>query len=366
MIECPKTRFVSELESLTPSFSESAIMHEKFAFLWRYLQRFTAVSNGGDIILIVGPSNSGKSQLLALLTRHLRENLFAAVEPGHLPIIGAKANPSRDSRMTPKQVALALLADGGHVLYDPERQEKTGFYPSMKPSSEDLLHTHLSELVFRRAVRYVIVDEGQLITRSKDKLFAATLLESLKSLAGSNRNLVVCGGYDLLEPALALRSHVAVRTIVLHLAPYEPETGLLEWRRILKTMSKSEKLNGLGRFLNDSALQLLTESHGCVGVLERRLKDSLAWSAAHGLPLDERMFVERRPIRLQWEAQRNDIEQGKAQLAQVEWGATEHGEIFLVTAAEAGAPSSSQKPGIPRTKKLKPFQSRPNRFPAAR
>lgn len=341
-------------------------MHENFAVLWRYLRKFTSVSNGGDIILIVGPSNSGKSQLLSLLTKHLRENLYPIVEPGQLPIIGAKANPSRDSRMTPKQVALALLADGGHPLFDPERRAQTGFYPTVRSASEDMLYTNLSELVFRRSVRYVIVDEGQLITRTKDSMFAATLLESLKSLAGSTRNLVVCGGYDLIEPTLALRSHVAVRTVVLHLAPYQAKTGLLEWKRILKTMSQSEKLDGLGKVLGASAQLLLTESHGCVGVLERRLKDCLAWSAAQGIPFDESALMERRPLKLQWEAQRSDIEQGRRQLQQVEWGTTAMGGTFLISAPEMDAAPVPKGVSVPKIRRRKPFQSKPDRFPASR
>lgn len=364
MIACPKSRFVLELENLAPAFTAAPIMHANFATLWRYLKTFTSLSNGGDIILIVGPSNKGKSQLLGLLTKHIRETLYPFVELGHVPIIGAKANPSRGSRMTPKQLIRSLLEDGGHPLFDPQRREQAGFYPRENRFSEDGLLGNLTELLSRRGVRYVLIDEGQAITRTKDPQFAATLMESLKTLAGSDRNLVVCGGYDLLEPALSVRSHLAVRTIVLHLSPYELTTGLTEWKRILKTLSTTPRLEGLGRVFNDSAQMLLTESNGCVGVLERRLKDCLSWCAAQGIPFDKTALSERRPTKLQWEVQRKDIADGIDQLHQVDWETGAGGEVTLIGLAK------KQQPETPRTtqrpKKQKPFQRNPDRFPGLR
>ncbi|PJL14616.1 hypothetical protein B9Y66_06310 [Stenotrophomonas maltophilia] len=361
MIACPKSRFVLELENLTPAFTAAPIMHANFATLWRYLKTFTSLSNGGDIILIVGPSNNGKSQLLGLLTKHIREALYPFVELGHVPIIGAKANPSRDSRMTPKQLIRSLLEDGGHPLSDPQRREQAGFYPTQRGLSEEILLGHLTELLVRRGVRYVLIDEGQAITRTKDPMFAATLMESLKSLAGSDRNLIVCGGYDLLEPALSVRSHLAARTIVLHLAPYKLSTGLTEWKRILKTLSKNTNLEGLGPALNASAEMLLAESNGCVGVLERRLKDTLAWCAAHGTLIDSASLAERRPTKLQWEVQRKDIADGLDQLHQVAWGAGAGREITLIGPSEVKR-NAAPRPSQP-TKRQRPFQRKPDRFP---
>ena len=363
MIACPKTRFVSELENIAPAFTVAPIMHQNFSILWRYLKAFTGLSNGGDIILIVGPSNNGKSQLLGLLARHLRDAVYTHVELGHIPIIGARANPSQDSRMTPKQLIRALLEDGGHPLFDPARIERAGFYPAPRNHSEDVLLGNLTELVSRRGVRYVLIDEGQAITRTKDPKFAATLMESLKNLAGPDRNLVVCGGYDLLEPALSIRSHLAMRTVVLHLAPYDLTTGLGEWQRILKTMSKSPKLYGLGKILIDSASMLIEESNGCVGVLERRLKDCLSWCAAHGIPFDKTSLAERRPTKLQWEVQRKDIADGKDRLQQVEWKTDAEGELALIGAPGKMPSKSTKEP--PKPKRGRPFQRKPDRYPGA-
>lgn len=361
----PVTPFQAELDQIRPSFTSTPIDHPNFAFPWNYFKEFARTSNGGDIILIVGPSNSGKSQLLSMIAKHLRESVFPEVESGSVPIIGASAQTSSDSRMTPKHLVETLLADGGHLMFDAEKQVRMGFYTPSQRITEAKLLRLLSGMLVSCNVRYVLIDEGQFITRTKDKLFAATLVESLKTLAGPQRNLVICGGYELLEPVLAYRAHVAARTVVLHLAPYQLPTGSRAWAAILKAMTVNGTLGCSEHVLRAFANELLDECNGCIGVLERRLRDASAWAAACGAVLDESVLRARRPNRMKWEAERNDIDVGLANLGLVEWSSGDDGRPVLVSSGleRHGKFKSSSSKKERTSRSTRPFERKPNRFP---
>lgn len=364
------TAFERDLDRITPTLI-GVVRHRNFIATEVFLRTFCENIGGGNIIAIIGPSNCGKSFLLLRLAKHLREVVFKEAAPESVPIIGAFVLPSNDSRVTPKYVIQMLLGDAGHPLYDPMKLEQSRHRGSAGSKTEADHLKLLRNLFSIRRVEFVLLDDAQSIARTNNEEFGATLLEALKVLSGPGQNLVLTGGYELLGPLLAHRAHLAARVTIVHLAPYEGEADYGAWQGIIKAIEEANP-HGIGQngALRACSRELYVQCHGCIGVLDKRLQQVIAYTAACNQSISAEMIRAVRPVQAEWSTIAKDIALGRAALAQVpdvitpgvprpgSAGGSASAEM-PIDSAKSGSSSALQK----RPRKSRPFQRKPARVP---
>lgn len=297
---------------LTPT-----INHRNFRLCKGKLESLGRMLPPETAILIVGPSHSGKSLLLGYLISSLLEHAFAKADPRHTPIIGFTAQTSREGRTAPKFALHELLEEVGHPFFQPNLLD--GGKPTYRPSlrlDETFSLRALKQSLHIANVSLVAADDGHNLVRSKDESFKASLLESFKSLITPRTSLVMCGGYELAEVALAYRAHFASRVIIIHLPRYsDSETDHQEWLIALGEFSRSPLLRLANPdLLVSNSRKLLHECHGVIGLLEKRLVDAQANADARGADLSQQDLDETTPTTAAWDTIHNDIAKGESLL----------------------------------------------------
>lgn len=203
-------------------------------------------------------------------------------------------------------------------------------------------------------------DDAHYLVRSKDESFRSSLLESFKSLVTPRTTLVLCGGYELAEVALAHRAHFATRVILIHLPRYSLDTGgEEEWLVVLAEFSRSPLLRLADpNLLVTNSRALLHDCHGVVGLLEKRLIDAQSNADARGAALSQVDLDETKPTAVAWQTIRNDILAGEALIG------TKVGAIELPPESTRKEPKPKQRPrsNKQRTRtNRKPFERTPRR-----
>ncbi|CRD59160.1 AAA family ATPase [Stenotrophomonas maltophilia] len=364
------TAFERDLDRITPRLV-GVVGHRNFIATEAFLRTFCENIGGGNIIAIIGPSNCGKSLLLLRLAKYLREVVFKDAHPESTPVIGAFVLPSNDSRVTPKYVIQMLLGDARHPLYDPLKLEQSRHRGSSGSKTEADHLKLLRNLFSISRIEFVLLDDAQSIARTKNEEFGATLLESLKVLSGPGQNLVLTGGYELLGPLLAHRAHLAARVTIVHLSPYEGEADYVAWQGIIRAIENANP-HGIGEngALRACSRELYVQCHGCIGVLDKRLQQVIAYAAACNASVTPKMIRAVKPAQAEWSTIAKDIELGKAALAQVpdviSPGA--HHSDSTIEGAPSTVRGERTRGGtvLPRKKRpsgSRPFQRRPARIP---
>lgn len=364
------TSFERDLDRITPRLI-GVVGHRNFIATEAFLRTFCENIGGGNIIAIIGPSNCGKSLLLLRLAKHLREVVFKAAKPESTPIIGAFVLPSNDSRVTPKYVIQMLLGDARHPLYDPVKLEQSRHRGSAGSKTEADHLKLLRNLFSISRIEFVLLDDAQSIARTKNEEFGATLLEALKVLSGPGQNLVLTGGYELLGPLLAHRAHLAARVTIVHLAPYEGEADYGAWQSIIKAIEKANPHGiGEGGALRSCSRELYIQCHGCIGVLDKRLQQVIAYAAACNESITAKLIRAVKPVQAEWSTIAKDIELGKAALAQVSDVITpgapridSNREGGRSSESTEGTKSSTSPARKNRPAGSRPFQRKPARVP---
>lgn len=369
-----QTLFQRDLSRVRPSLT-GVLSHRNFAAADKFLKTFCGNVSGGNIIAIIGPSNSGKTLLLHRLATHLREVVFKDAAPDAIPILGAFVMPSNDTRVTPKYVIQMLLSDAGHPLYDPVKLSLSGYRGSSSNNTETDHLKRLRNLFSISRVEFVMLDDAQSIARTNNKDFGAMLLEALKVLSGPGQNLVFTGGYELLGPLLAYRSHLAARVTIVHLSPYQGKEDYGAWQGIIKTIEKQNS-HGLGEngALRTCSEELYVQCHGCFGLLEKHLQQVIAYAASCGSSITAEMIRSVKPMQAQWTTINTDIVLGKEALAQVPdvidviTPGVRSEATSECTTASKGAESATKRSDQLRRKQPaggRPFRRRPARVPGA-
>ncbi len=299
-----------------PMFGD-AINHRNFKICLSQVLRLADLLPPETIILIVGPSHSGKSTLLGYLVAYLLKHVFTKCGPRERPIIGTTAQTSREGRTTPKFVLHELLEEVGHPFLQmaPVFNGNKLYTPALKFDETWSLRA-LKSALHAAGVRVVLIDDAHYLVRAKDEAFKSSLLESLKSLVTPITTLVLSGGYDLAEVALANRAHLSSRIITVHVPRYgDSEEDLEIWAGIIGNMSESSLISlDHPDLLLTNAEALRYDCHGDIGVLEKRLVKMLVAASAHGTSISADIIAETRPTSVEWNAMRLDIEKGETLL----------------------------------------------------
>ncbi|WP_454832875.1 ATP-binding protein [Pseudoxanthomonas wuyuanensis] len=302
---------MAELLEHRPRLTET-LSHPNFELCARELECF-AEFGPGQLIVVVGPSQVGKSMLLKLFVEFLVSEVYRDVPQDRLPIIGANANLARDGRTAPKYLYEMLLGDAGSPLYNTAKLLEAAGYRPTKVSSEHALLAALTRGLRALKTDYVLADEAQFMVRASSKAFQASLLESLKSLISFQRSAVLVGGYEFAKVLLEYREHLASRPMLVHLERYRyTDDGYTHWLKVLKAFSESHLLE----FENDQVLlhlaeELLNECLGVIGILQSRLLRSMAHAKATNTRISEKIVRSFRLKKGQWELLRTAIESGE-------------------------------------------------------
>ncbi len=316
-------------------------------------------------VLLVGPTHCGKSQLLAFLVSFLEQEIYRDAGANDRPVIGLSAMTTREGRTTPKFALHELLEDVGHPFFQIESFSAAEplYRPTIRTDETYCLRALKSGL-HSRNVRDVVVDDAHYLVRTKDEEFKASLLEALKGLVTPLTTLVLAGGYELANVALAYRTHFAERLLVVHLPRYgRTRADVDEWRNIVATFAQASKLHLVSpNLLSDLADRLRYECHGVVGILEKRLLRAQAYAAARGKRISMEVLNATRPPDVAWQITEADILSGEKLLGtQVDV----HDIPLSVGSVASVAESQSNGNGKPKKKgtvrRRRPFERGPRR-----
>ena len=342
--------FVQSLLTRTPKLTNS-LAHRNFEQAAKQLFKFGDFCVGDTLILVVGPPHVGKTQLLSLFAEYLTKKVYS--ESGErTPVIGVRAQTSREGRTVPKFVYQELLADLGNPIFSfSKRQEAPNYKPNLRIDESYLLRA-LTNGVQAQDVKAILIDEGQFLVRAKDEAYKSALVESLKGLIFRETAVVIAGGYELADVVLSYRAHIAATTIVVHLPRYTGAKKDFEtWLTILKSYSES-KIIALSApsLLLKNAEKLLIECHGVIGILEKRLMECAMRAACQNGSIGQNEIDATSPFKEAWETIRNDVEAGEIVVRKFKKEKKEK-------------PSKNAKPHLERGRKnsAKPFVRSPKR-----
>ncbi|MEY2116223.1 MULTISPECIES: AAA family ATPase [Rhodanobacter] len=347
------------------------IEHRNFRFCLDELEGIFRLCPTEAAILLVGPTNGGKSQLLAYLVSFLMNEIYQGVGPNDRALIGFSAMTTRQGRTTPKFALHELLEDVGHPFFqlEPISNEAPLYRPAIKTDETYCLRA-LKGAFHSRNVKAAIVDDAHYLVRTKDEEYKASLLEAMKGVITPQTTLILAGGYELAEVAMAYRTHFAERLLIVHLPRYgKSPSDINEWRRVVATMGQSPKLRlGSTHLLIDEADRLRHECHGVVGILEKRLIRAQSYADACHTPISAEVLKQTRPTALQWDTTEADIKSGEKLLG------TRVELIDIPQSPNSIAPSTSAKAsGAGKHTKgtwkkgARPFERKPRRAqPAVR
>jgi hypothetical protein len=347
------TPFLQLLEALQPPFS-GALDHRKFNIPLKKIQAFMEFLPQAAVVFLVGPSHVGKSLILKYGVRHMRAKVFPGVAENVRPVFGASAMVSRDARTTPKYLLEELLFDLGNPFFDPLARNHG---PAKVDNSETTMLRTLRHGMVAMGTRVVLVDEGDYLVRAKDEHFRSLLIEAIKCLVTPLTTVFIAGGYDLLDTVLKGRAHICTRKLFVHVEPYgDSKNDAREWQTIVSSMTRSE------RFSKQSAAAVRTcadrlryESHGIIGVLEKRLMAMLADAQAHESEIDQDIIDLSEPTQDEWSTIRLDIVRGAELMQHV-------GADGAMRAAPGPPKASIKSPKKPSKKTSRaPFTRSPKR-----
>lgn len=363
-------RFFRELAMREPRLT-GVLNHRNFRICRDELKELFRLSPTEAAILLVGPTNCGKSQLLAFLVSFLEKEIYRDAGATDRPVIGLSAMTTREGRTTPKFALHELLEDVGHPFFqiDPLSTAEPLYRPAMRTDETYCLRALRSGL-HSRNVRDVVVDDAHYLVRTKDEDFKASLLETLKGLVTPQTTLVLAGGYELANVAMAYRTHFAERLLVVHMPRYgKTRADAAEWRNIVAMFARASKLHlASPNQLSDMADRLRYECHGVVGILEKRLLRAQAYAAARGKRISAEVLDATRPPEVAWQTTEADILTGEKLLGtQVDVHDIPLSTSHVAPVAESQSSDTSKAKGNGKPKRKsgvrerRPFERAPRR-----
>lgn len=308
----------------------------------------------GVVLLLVGPTQSGKSIILNELTSLLR-NSFKDDRPGAIPVVDLQIETVSEGRTKPKWLGIELLKSLNHPMYKHigSLEEYEHYMPS-KGRDEGTVRIALKEGLTNRFTRRVCLDEVHLLTRTKDPELRAAILESIKSTCAIDRTLIACGGYEIAYKGLFDSSHFCGRVISFDFGSYSASVpdDVESWMRLLATYGSKLELQSKN-VLMDQAEDLLRWNNGTVGLLDKHLWACSVHAKALHQRVDKAILRACAPLEAERKSIARDIALGKAALQP-------SSSVATPTAASPACRSDTTPPRGHKGNK-DPFQRRPDR-----
>ena len=291
--------------------TNGVIKHRLFEEAIKVFVPLCCDAGDGQVVVLLAPTQSGKSMILPMVTKALTQ-AFVDQRPGAIPIVSLTIETVGDGRAKPKWLGLELLKALRHPIYQHigSLDERDHYVPS-RGRDEGSIRIALKEAFIARCVRRVVLDEGHLLTRSQNREFRGSILESVKSTCAIDRTLIVAGGYELAYNGLFDSPHFAGRVVTYDMGHYTSEIKDLvdAWTRILKTYSAHLDLNPKS-LLVDEFSYLLEVTNGVVGLLDKMLWLAMIQARVSGSKIDKRILRASSPPTSERKVIALDIERG--------------------------------------------------------
>jgi len=270
---------------MKPMLFAAPLKHRNFVETRDTVIELVRNSPGNKIIVLVGPTQIGKSLIFQYLVEALRNELRAE-NAAIIPLISFTIATSQDGRISPKHLWVMVLKALRHPMYMHigEFDEQQHYRPS-RGRDEGSMRVATEVALDARLTIYALLDEAHHLTHTKDREVRSNVLQSIKCLMAIHRTLVLVGGYELAYRGLFDSAHFVGRVICVEFAPYtDCEADMREWLGILKFFSQRISVSPKNLLIAEAAI-LLNVSNGSFGLLEKIL-----WQAHSGIS----MLVKRR------------------------------------------------------------------------
>lgn len=280
---------------LIEQFKAVKVAHRHFDDCYTEVQRLCTRSGTSGVVILTGPTGSGKTHLARELFRTLRST-FNAKSAGEMednakkgdaliPVAGIRAVPPRATAFDWQDFYIRLLEQLRDILVEkkllvPIQLSLLGEFPVTSPAESmkvQALRRSVEKALRLRETRVVVVDEAHHILMCKDPDMQRFAFEQLKSLTDETGIvLVLVGTYDLLD----IRDHsgqLMRRSEIVHLQRYDykDQGHLANFHRAFGCLAKALPLP-LSIPNRLEAIDLCyRKTAGCIGILRDLLLECL-------------------------------------------------------------------------------------------
>lgn len=311
--------------------------------------------NQGRVVVVVGPSRAGKSEI----SRLVRTELLAEIHPLHdddQPILAIEADLGNDARMSMKQ----FTVEGLHLIRHPvfAGLGSGDDVPSgiRIGTSEGILRLLFLKSMIHRGTIYLFVDEAHHLLMTMREKLQSDILDALKNVCNkANVVLVLFGGYRLLD-GLFQSAHFNGRMEIVHFKSYAgtPE-DMMEYASVLASLEQVLPISKPGLFV-ENAEEIRTLFWGAIGATIEGIRSAETRRIARGSPVLEMrdVYSAKLPDRAR-QAILDDVEYG------LDFFAKDLAQPVEQTSNALQASPTGKNTTSPSKRKLKPFKKTPVR-----
>lgn len=209
---------IAKVKTLIEELRTAHITHRNYIDLRNRAYHHAALATPGRVILIVGPSRSGKSKIGKWIAEEL---VSEERDPRYEPLIGVEISSTVSAQYAIRNTTARLLREVRHPFYG-DMPWDTPEGPSV---SEDKLLQALDDAIVLRKTAWVFLDELHHLVRTHNHRLAAANMDALKGMVSPGLKeakktcLVGIGGYNTLRDGLR-SSHFNNRMLLLHMRRY--------------------------------------------------------------------------------------------------------------------------------------------------
>lgn len=287
---------------LIEQFKAVKVTHGHFDHCFSEVRRLCSRSGTSGVVILTGPTGSGKTHLARELFRSLRlafndvpaENRDEAYleRDALVPVAGIRAVPPRATAFDWQDFYIRLLEQLRDILVEkkllvPVQLSLLGEFPVTSPAESmkvQALRRSVEKALRLRKTRVVVVDEAHHILMCKDPDMQRFAFEQLKSLTDETGIvLVLVGTYDLLD-IRDYSGQLMRRSDIVHLQRYDykDEKHRTSFLHAFNELVKALPIPVVIPNRADAIDLCYRKSAGCVGILRDLLLECLRRAVEEG------------------------------------------------------------------------------------
>lgn len=263
--------------------------HAHYNACMKELMRLAERSGSSGVVILTGPTGSGKTHMARHLYNHLKsrfskdviqESEMESTFQAYAPVVGIRAVPPRANSFDWQDFYVRLLESLGDLLAEKkllisDQMSLFAEFPSISPAESMkvmALQRKIEKSLRMRKTRVLIIDEAHHILMCKDPDQQRFIFEQLKSLTDETGiKLILVGTYDLID----IQDHsgqLMRRSEILHLKRYDyiDKFQLVDFYRALKGLIRVLPIPLSHDISKDPDLCdfFYKKSAGCIGILK--------------------------------------------------------------------------------------------------